>query len=137
VPVILALDVGEKRIGVAVGSTESGLARPHDVWQVTTTEKVTKRIRELAMELGATALVVGVPLNADGSLSDQSMRIKRYIEGMAEDIGLPIVFWDEAYSTQEAQARLLEAQRGRRRRRQREDAAAAAVILQNYLDSQR
>ena len=139
-PVLLALDVGQRRIGVAAGSTESGLARPHHVWRVTgesTRESTARRIQQLADELGAAALVVGLPLQEDGTLSDQGLRIRRHIQAIAPHIDLPVIFWNERLSTQEAQALLLETARGPRRRRCMEDAVAAAVILQDYLDTQR
>ncbi|NPV07272.1 MAG: Holliday junction resolvase RuvX [Anaerolineae bacterium] len=133
--VILALDVGERRIGAAVGSTESGLARPYAVWQSHGRERDAMRIRELAAETGADLLLVGLPLQSDGTPSPQAERVRRYVEGMIPSLPLPVEFRDEAYSTQDAQALLRESGAGRRRRRELEDAAAAAVILQSYLDS--
>ena len=136
-PTILALDVGEARIGVAVGSSESGLARPHSVFRHSTRANDTRRVRELLAEAGATLLLVGLPLAPDGSPTAQAERIRRYIEGLAEMLPVPVALWNEAFSTQDAQERLLEGGSSRKRRRQREDAAAAAVMLQDYLDYQR
>ena len=134
-PAILALDVGEARIGVAVGSSESGLARPHSVFRHGTRENDARRIRELLAESGATLLLVGLPLNSDGSPTAQAERIRRYVEGIAQTLPVPVVFWNEAFSSQDAQERLLAGGGKRKRRRQREDAAAAAVMLQSYLDA--
>ncbi len=136
-PAILALDVGDRRIGAAVGSTESGLARPHEVWRSGGRRKDAEHIQTLLAETGAEALLVGLPLQEDGTLSRQAERIRAYIEGMTEALGVPVVFWDESGSTQTAQQRLLQAGRSRKARRTGEDAAAAAVILQDYLDSLR
>ncbi|MGI6208163.1 MAG: Holliday junction resolvase RuvX [Anaerolineae bacterium] len=135
-PTILALDVGERRIGAAVGSTESGLARPHSVWQSHGRQRDAARIRELIVETGAELLVVGLPIQSDGTPSPQAERIRRYIEGMGDALPVPVVFRDETYSTQDAQALLRASGSRRRKRRELEDAAAAAVILQGYLDAQ-
>ncbi|MGQ9555315.1 MAG: Holliday junction resolvase RuvX [Anaerolineae bacterium] len=136
-PTILALDVGETRIGVAVGSSESGLARPHSVFRHSTRENDARRIRELLAESGATLLLVGLPLNADGSSTAQAERIRRYAAGLADMLPVPVAFWNEAFSSQVAQERLLAGGSSRKRRRQREDATAAAVMLQDYLHSLR
>ena len=134
-PTILALDIGERKMGTAVGSTESGLARPAAVWRHSTRAGDAEQIRQLARQTGATLLLAGLPLNPDGSPSAQAERIRRYAEGLAAEVGLPLLFWNEAYSSQDAQARLLADSHSRKRRRQQEDAVAAAIILQAYLDS--
>jgi len=136
-PTILALDVGEVRIGVAVGSSESGLARPHSVFRHASGATDAERVRRLATETGAMRLLVGLPLNRDGSPSPQAERIRRYVEGLAQALALPVTYWNEAMSSVEAQERLLSSGLSRKRRRAQEDAVAAAVFLQDYLDSLR
>lgn len=133
--VILALDVGEAKIGAATGSTEARLARPYAVWRSRGSAKDTRRIAEAVDELRATVLLVGLPLQEDGSRGLQAERIRRYVEPIAAELSLPLLFLDETLSTQDAQRQLLEGGSGRRRRQGLEDAAAAAVILQRYLDS--
>jgi len=134
VPVILALDVGDAKIGAATGSTEVRLARPFTVWRSRGRARDAERIQQAACELGATVLLVGLPLQEDGAPSPQAERIRRYVEPIATDLELDLVFVDETYSTQDAQQHLIEGGSGRRRRQGLEDAAAAAVILQRYLD---
>lgn len=136
-PVLLALDVGERRTGVAVGSTESGLARPHSVIRHGSSRDVARRIGQLVAETGAAQVIVGYPANPDGSESAQGERVRRFIEGMADEFGAPVLFRNEAYSSQDAQARLIDLGGSRKRRREQEDAVAAAIILQGYLDSLR
>jgi putative Holliday junction resolvase len=132
-PTFLALDIGEKRTGVAVGSTESGLARPEGVLQLTSRQALSERVHQLLEETGATTVVVGCPLQPDGTVSPQGERIRRFVEGFASDLGVPVIFWNESYSSIDAQALLLASGKGRKRRRQQEDAVAAAVFLQDYL----
>lgn len=133
-PTILALDVGDAKIGVATGSTEARLARPYAVWRSRGRAKDTQRIAEAIAAVGATVLLVGLPLQEDGSPSTQAERIRRYVEPMALDLSLELRFVDETYSTQDAQQQLIDGGSRRRRRQALEDAAAAAVILQRYLD---
>jgi len=88
------------------------------------------------------ALVIGLPLNRDGSAGPQAQRVERYAAALAESLraqglGLPVIFWDEHLSTQRADEAMIVAGRKARDRRDRIDAAAAAVILQDYLDEQR
>lgn len=137
----MAIDVGDRRVGVAV-SDEAGLvARPLTVIQRRSKAEDFARIRHIAQEEGVGMLVVGQPLNADGSVGPQAARVERYAHALAQalrDEGLEInmAFWDEYLSTQRAQEIMIAAGRRSKERRQFIDAAAAAVILQDFLDSQ-
>jgi putative Holliday junction resolvase len=138
----LALDVGDRRVGVAVSDESGSVAAPLAV--VTRASKVEDfaRIARLVREQCVGTLVVGHPLNADGSSGPQARRIERYAAALdqalkSEDPDLSIVLWDEYLSTQQAQAAMIAAGRRAKDRRARIDAVAAAVILQDYLDAQR
>jgi putative holliday junction resolvase len=137
----LALDVGERRIGVAV-SDETGLvATPLTVLKRASKAEDFRRITNLIREQSAGSLVVGLPLASDGSLTPQARRIERYAAALAEAMkeeGLerPIVFQDERLSTASAQQAMLAAGRKVQDRRARIDAVAAAVILKEYLEAQ-
>ena len=138
----LALDVGDRRVGVAV-SDESGLvAAPLTVLRRASKVEDFARIARLAREQHVGTLVVGHPLNADGSAGSQAQRVARYAMALrqalsSEGLELPVVLWDEYLSTQQAQAAMIAAGRKAKDRRARIDAVAAAVILQDYLDAQR
>jgi len=134
-PVILALDIGERRTGLAVGSTESRLARPHSVLHHSTRKRDILRLKQVISEVGASLLLVGCPASPDGSMNPQAERVVRYARSLAEELGLPLQLWNEAYSSEVAKERLLAAGRSRKRRQETLDAAAAATILQSYLDS--
>jgi putative Holliday junction resolvase len=135
---VLGIDAGERRIGLALSDELRMLARPlrvlhrdhglapalDDIQAIATAERVTQ-------------VVVGWPINADGSLGRQARRAAEFARTVERVVGLPVQLWDERLSTQEARARL-RAQGGRARVRSRGevDAVAAAVMLQDYLDAQ-
>jgi putative holliday junction resolvase len=149
---LMALDVGEARIGVAVSDAMQLLASPYTTVHVTRDEaKTWETIRQLLAEMEAEALVVGLPISLDGQLHAQGERVQAFVKRLKQHIDIPITFWDERLSTVEAQRLLAERgqeerfgqRRGgrsstkskRRHKGQEIDALAAAVILQEYLDS--
>jgi len=137
---VLALDVGERRIGVAVSDATATIATPLEVIRRASKAEDFARIAELLKQQAAEVLVVGHPLNADDSLSPQAWRVERYVTFLAEalttrGVVVSITFWDEHGSTQRAQQAMITSGRGARERRERLDSAAAAVILQDYLDA--
>jgi putative Holliday junction resolvase len=139
---LMALDVGERRVGVAVSDTTGLLATPLAVVRRKSKAEDFDRIAQLVREQGAEGLVIGHPLNADGSAGPQARRIERYAAALSEaliadGLNLQMLLWDERMSTQRAQQLMIEAGRKATERRGRIDAVAAAVILQDYLDEQR
>ena len=138
---LLALDVGDRRVGVAVSDLVGLIAAPLDVIQRSSKDKDFARIAHLVREQGAGKLVIGHPLNADGTAGPQALRVERYAVALSEALRLeglsvPVIMWDEYGSTQRAQSLMIGAGRRAKDRRQRIDAVAAAVILQDYLDQQ-
>ncbi|MBU0493214.1 MAG: Holliday junction resolvase RuvX [Chloroflexi bacterium] len=130
----LALDVGERRMGVALSDETGTIARSLTVIQRASRAEDLARLRDLIAAHGVGALVVGLPLDSDGQEGPQARRIRRYGQRAAVALDLPVVFWDESGSTVYAQEVLIQAGHRRRQRHQRLDAAAAAAILQDYLD---
>lgn len=138
---LLALDVGDRRVGVAVSDLSGLIATPLTVIRRSSKVEDFAKIARLVREQGAEGLVIGHPLNTDGGAGPQARRVERYAAAMSEALGLdglsvPMIMWDEHGSTQRAQALMISAGRSAKDRRQRIDAAAAAVILQDYLDEQ-
>ncbi len=130
----LALDLGEKRIGVAI--SESGLiATPHGIIQRSSQAAEFAQLQALIDEFGVTQIVVGMPYSLSGHdlIGPQAQWVQSYTAAMAQAINTPIDFFDERYSTADAQTFLT----ANKRQRVPLDAAAAAVILQNYLNSKR
>jgi putative Holliday junction resolvase len=138
----LALDVGDRRVGAAVSDATGLVATPLSVIRRTSKAEDFAKIARLIREQTAEGVIVGHPLNEDGSAGPQAQRIERYATALsealeAEGLDVPIRLWDERMSTQRAQAAMIAAGRKAKARRARIDAAAAAVILQDYLDEQR
>ncbi len=131
----LALDLGGKRIGVAVGSDASGLARPLTIFKHRSRHEDFARVAALMVETGAEALVVGLPLNMDGSRGPQALWVESYAQELADHLDVPLFFQDERLTSEEAAAIL--AASGRRRRDRALDDVAAAVILQDFLNRRR
>ena len=134
---IMALDLGEKRIGVALSDPLQMLARPLAVIQRKSRSEDFSTIGRLAAENQVTLVVCGYPLSLDGSEGPQGRRIRRYAERLAETLPVPVELWDETYSTVEAES-VMQVSRKRmtpRERREWVDAVAAAIILRGYLDS--
>jgi len=146
----MALDVGEARIGVALSDPGGFLASPYTTLRVSRDELQTwTAIQQLVDETEAEGLIIGLPISLDGKIHAQGEHVQAFAERLKPHITIPITFWDERYSTVEAE-RLLAGQdvgqgrrrRGNRRRSRSEsrhsiDALAAAVILQEYLDNLR
>ncbi|HSR29433.1 MAG TPA: Holliday junction resolvase RuvX [Anaerolineae bacterium] len=139
---LLALDVGDRRVGVAVSDANGLVASPLTVLRRASKAEDFARIARLAREQGVTGLVIGHPLNADGSAGPQARRVERYAAALAETLqseGLELVVLlrDEFMSTMRAQEIMITTGRKRKDRQARIDAVAAAVILQDYLDEER
>lgn len=130
----LALDVGERRVGVALSDETGTIARSLTVIQRASRAEDHARLRDLAAAHGVETLVVGLPLDSQGQEGPQARRVRRYGQRVAAVLGLPVIFWDESGSTVRAQEAMIEAGRRRRARHARIDAVAAAAILQDYLD---
>lgn len=134
---ILGLDVGERRIGAAVGDAEERLALPLTVLHCRGDAGDFQAVVDLAQRQGAEAIVVGMPVSLDGTLGPQAQRVRGFIDGLSRHTDLPILPWDERLSTVQAERLLLTSGVRRQARRAQRDALAAAIILQSYLDSHR
>lgn len=137
---ILALDIGAKRIGVAVSDELGLLATPRTVIFRRSTEAALDEIVRLAQAEEASLVVVGLPISLDGQLHSQAQTVQRFGERLRrrlEALQIPLVYADEMLSTVRAEERLRAAGVRPQRIRERIDAEAAAVILEEYLDQRR
>lgn len=132
----LALDHGSRRIGVAVGDSETGMAFARPALQRRNLERDLAVIGELCAVEGADLVIIGLPLNMDGTEGEQAAAARAFGERLAA-IGLPIAYEDERLSSWEAAERLAEAGRRTRRGSGELDSMAARVTLQQYLDARR
>jgi putative Holliday junction resolvase len=135
--VVLALDVGEARIGLATSDPTGTLATPRGVVRRRSTAAAIAAIARVVDETAASAVVVGLPISLDGSLNAQARRIQAFAERLRAQVRVPVMYWDERLSTVTAAEALRAAGVRPERIAERIDAAAAAVILQDYLDHQR
>jgi putative Holliday junction resolvase len=132
---ILGLDVGSKRIGVAISDELGMLASP--IGMVERGKQDRAAFRALIIEWKPTLLVAGLPTGMSGREGPQAAETRTYADALAADLGLPLEYWDERLSTAVAERSLIESGVRREKRKERIDAMAAAVMLQGYLDRQR
>jgi len=133
---LLGLDIGDKRIGIAVSDPTGFLATAERVLKRQSLEKDMQALAALVQEYQVGAIVVGLPLHLNGTAGEQAERVRHFVERLERHVSVPVVYWDERLSTAGAQRLLIEAGLRPADRAARLDAAAAAVILQNYLDYQ-
>lgn len=136
---VMALDYGESGVGVAISDELQLIARP-----LTTIRRekqryaqVLERIRELVVENEIVTLVVGLPLNMDGSRGAAVERVESFVSDLRRSVSIPILTVDERLTSREADRILREMGVGLRERRERSDEYAASVILQDYIDEQK
>ncbi len=132
---VMGLDLGERRIGVALSDPTATIAQPLRTIERRSRKEDFATICALVAEHEVALVVVGMPLTLRSEHGPQARRIERYAMALAEVLPVPVQMWDERYSTAEAIEILQE--RGRRGRRTDVDAVAAAVILQSFLESRR
>lgn len=134
---IMALDLGEKRIGVALSDETHLIARSYEVIERTSREADYEQLKTIVRQEDVGFLVVGLPLNFDEEEGPLGSWIRDYTAELAGKLELEYTFWDETFTTQKASASMTA--RGTRAREQKEwiDAVAAAFILQDYLDALR
>ncbi|MGH9793254.1 MAG: Holliday junction resolvase RuvX [Candidatus Acidiferrales bacterium] len=130
---ILAVDYGRKRIGLAISDEKGLTARPLATLTRTNRRNDLRRLREIAREHGVARILVGHPLNLDGTAGEMAAEAARFAGRIRKELGLPVELADERLSTWEAEQ--MHGARPRRRQRQAPvDAVAAAVILRDYLE---
>ncbi len=131
---ILGVDLGEKTIGLALSDVGRSIATPLETIRRTKFTPDAERIRALAGRFEVGALVVGLPLNMDGSEGPRAQATRAFVRNLKPLLGVPIVFWDERLSTAAVTRTLLDADASRARRSVLVDKMAAAYILQGALD---
>ncbi len=131
---IMGLDVGDKRIGVAVSD---GLAISAQGINTIRRENCFEALKEIIGEYDVQSIVVGVPKMLNGSIGIQGEKVLTFVDELRAAISLPVSLWDERLSTVTAEKVLIEANISRKKRKSLRDKVSAAVILQNYLDSRK
>ncbi|MBI4169573.1 MAG: Holliday junction resolvase RuvX [Acidobacteria bacterium] len=133
----LALDFGDRRIGIALSDPLGLAARPLMTLERTSWGRDLARIGDLIRENDVRRIVVGLPLDMDGEKGGRARLTEAFMRRLRGATGLPVIPWDERLTTVQAERILVSADVGRARRRQVVDQLAAVIILQAYLDSRR
>lgn len=135
---VLGLDVGDRRIGIAVSDPTGLIASPHKVLYRTAERTDHEAISALVVDLEIGLIVIGLPRTLQGDIGYQAQRVLRFGERLAERVAVSIAYWDERHSTVDAEEIARSRGKGTGRRQSGTvDDIAAAVILQSYLDSNR
>ena len=131
---VLGVDPGDKNIGLALSDPSATIANPLMVIEHVSRLIDAASIANVASQNGVSKIIVGQSLDIDGKPSFQGRKANRLAAAIRTQTDLPVILWDEAYSTQDARAAQIEMGVSRSRRRGHLDELAATVILQSYLD---
>jgi putative Holliday junction resolvase len=130
----MGLDIGGKRTGVAVADELGITASP--IGYVLRGERDRDDLRTLIAKFDIAKLVVGLPASMSGREGPQAADVRTYADELASDLSLPIVYWDERFTSMIAQRSLIATGARKSKRKEQIDAVAAAIMLQNYLDAE-
>ncbi len=130
---LMGLDIGERRIGVAVSDVNQTIASP--VSLVHREDKPLEHLKRLADEYEVTELVAGLPTGMSGREGPQAADVREFAVAAAATLNLPLVYWDERLTSVQAERSLIEAGHARKKRKTLIDAVAAALMLQSFLDA--
>jgi len=131
---IAGIDFGTVRIGIALSDPGRSIASPYENYVRRTEQLDARRLRLLVTEEDVTLFVVGLPLHLDGGESEKSLEARRFGQWLADATGVPVEFFDERFTSVEAEQLLLEAQMTSKRRKKRTDMLAAQIMLSAYLE---
>lgn len=133
---VLGVDHGEKRIGLAISDPGGRLARPLQVIQHTSRQIDAAQISAIAQEQEAAIIVIGQSFDEEGRPNLAGRRAARFAEALGSQTSIPIVLWDESFSTQDARQMRIQMGASQRKRSGHLDDLAAVMILQSYLEAQ-
>ncbi len=134
---MMGLDVGKKRIGIALSDELGWTAQPYGTLERQGSRHDLQKIRCLVEENGVSEIVVGMPINMNGTMGRQARWVEAFIRDLQQAVSVPVSSWDERLTTVAAQRLLIEADLTRAKRKKKVDKLAAALILQGYLDSRK
>ena len=131
---ILGIDLGKKRTGIAVSDINQKIASPLKVIENMKFNEILNILEKIVNERNICAIIVGDPINMDGSIGPKSQSSRSFIKNLSKELDIPILLWDERLTTVSAERSLLEADISRKKRQKVIDKIAASIILQNFLD---
>jgi len=131
---IAGIDFGTVRLGIALSDPGRSIASPYENYVRRTEQLDAQRLRRLVAEEDVTLFVVGLPLHLDGGESEKSLEARRFGQWLGDATGVPVEFFDERFTSVEAEQLLLEARMTSKRRKKRTDMLAAQIMLSAYLE---
>jgi putative holliday junction resolvase len=131
---VAGIDYGSVRIGIAISDTDRRIASPLENYTRRGDEQDARRFRRLAAEEGVALFVVGLPLHLDDRESQKSQEARQFGRWLTETTGVPVEFFDERFTSREAEEILLAVDMTRKRRKRRMDMLAAQIMLRAYLE---
>ena len=134
---VMAIDLGEKRIGLAISDPLRLVAKGHSVFKRKSRREDFARYQQVIEEEDIKLVVMGLPVPLSGIEGNKAAWVRDYTADLQTHLSIPIIFWDEALSTQRAEESLRAQGKKLKKIKERIDAVAAAFILQDYLDAQR
>lgn len=135
---ILGIDPGDRRIGLAIGETELAIATGLPTLERPRADAdVTEPLRRVCQEQGVERIVVGVPINMDGSQGERARLAIEFAQRLRDALGIEVDTWDERLTTRQADRAMLEGDLSRKKRKERVDRLAAQLMLQSYLEANR
>jgi len=135
---VLGIDYGDRRIGLAIGYTETAIATGLPTLErKAPSEDIIEPLRRLCSDQEIGRIVVGVPINMDGSIGQRARLSLEFAERLNQELGIEVDTWDERLTTRQADRALLEGDLSRKKRKGHRDRLAAQILLQSYLDAAR
>ena len=136
-PIILGLDIGDARTGIAISDELGIAAHPLCTIHRKSRKALLAELQELIAAHKVERIVIGLPLQLDGETGPQAQKVKKFAEKIAQHVNLPIIFWDESFTTFEATQILRGTKKRRKKRKQIIDQVAAVLILEGHLEELR
>ncbi|MFC1947041.1 Holliday junction resolvase RuvX [Chloroflexota bacterium] len=131
------MDIGDKRIGVALSDQGGVIASPLMIIDRTNMQQDVEAVIDIIQEHEAEIIVAGLPLTMDGTIGHQAEKVKSFTDALAKNTGVPVIHRDESLTTLEARQLMQLTRKKKKREKEKDDSIAAAFILQGYLDEQR
>ncbi|MDD5009824.1 MAG: Holliday junction resolvase RuvX [Syntrophorhabdaceae bacterium] len=132
---ILCLDVGDKKIGVSMSDPTHSIAQALKVYRRNSLKKDLREFRDIISEYDIERIVIGLPKDLSGEIGKKAQEVMEFAEALEKHVGLPVVLWDERFSTNEAHRVFEMASISHKKRKPYLDMIASQLILQGYLDA--
>jgi len=134
---IIGIDFGQKRVGIAISDESETISSVVKSQKVSSVKDAVAKIAAFVDEKQAREVVVGLPLNMDGSKGPAAENVTRFCDKLSKQVSVPINTYDERLSTKQGESLMISADLSRKKRRENIDKLAAQIILQSYLDTKK